>query len=264
MVEQAQQSQRRELGVFVRACRERLQPADFGLAAGTRRRTPGLRREEAAMLAGLSTTWVSWIEQGRDVSLSARALARLAGALRLSRAERAYMFELAGKRDPARGGSPPEDVPPVLNAAVAAIAVPAYVLDRLWNARAWNVAAARLFAGWLDRGDTAPNLLRFLFLEPAARIFISDWPVRARRVVAEFRADSSAWRDDPALAALVDGLRQQSADFARLWDAHDVLEREGGLRRFAHPRDGELCYEQVSFQLSGHPDLKLTMLVPQS
>src|SRR5262252_4059594 len=92
--------QRRELGQFIRAQRERLSPAGIGLAAGTRRRTPGLRREEVAQLCGLSATWYAWIEQGRDVSVSPTALARLATALRLGRAERAYLFELAGKRDP--------------------------------------------------------------------------------------------------------------------------------------------------------------------
>src|SRR5262245_50905851 len=95
--------QRRELGEFVRAHRERLTPAAIGLPAGSRRRTPGLRREEVAQLCGLSATWYSWIEQGRDVSVSPTALARLAVALRLGRAERAYLFELAGKRDPEHG-----------------------------------------------------------------------------------------------------------------------------------------------------------------
>lgn len=253
----------RELGGFLRACRARLKPSDLGLAAGPRRRTPGLRREEAAQLAGLSTTWLSWIEQGRDISLSTAALTRLAGALRLSRAERNYLFELAGKRDPARGPVL-EAVPDALGAAVAAITVPAYVLDRLWNARGWNAPAARLFTGWLDRGAPAPNLLRFIFLEPAARELIEDWPARARRVAAEFRADSSTWRDDPGLAALIAELGEASDEFARVWQSHGVLEREGGVRRFRHPHDGACEFEQVSFQLAGHPDLKLTMLVPHA
>src|SRR5215472_9229840 len=97
------------LGAFLRALRERQSPVDFGLPAGTRRRTPGLRREEVAQLCGLSATWYSWIEQGRDVSVSPTALARLAAALRLGRAERAYLFELAGKRDPEQGRGDSDD-----------------------------------------------------------------------------------------------------------------------------------------------------------
>src|SRR5580704_8181196 len=113
---------RRELGDFVRARRERLPPAASGLSAPARRRTPGLRREEVAQLAGLSTTWYTWIEQGRDVSMSPVALARLAAALRLGRAERAYLFELAGKRDPQPGDAEADDLPRAVPACIATIA----------------------------------------------------------------------------------------------------------------------------------------------
>src|SRR5262249_20682563 len=159
----------------------------IGLAAGHRRRTPGLRREEVAQLCGLSTTWYTWIEQGRDVSVSPSALARLAGVLQLDRAERAYLFELAGKRDPDHRDSDDDKIFPAALACVNAIAAPAYILDRNWKACSWNPLAERLFGGWLDRaGDR--NLLRFIFLEPAARALICGWAERARRVAAEFRA----------------------------------------------------------------------------
>lgn len=252
--------QRRELGEFVRACREKLSPAALGLGAGARRRTPGLRREEVAQLCGLSTTWFTWIEQGRDVSASPTALARLAGVLCLGRAERAYLFELAGKRDPEPGASETEPVPPSVLACVDTIAAPAYVLDRSWTARGWNASAERLFVGWLDRPGEH-NLLRFVFLQPVARALICDWEARARRVVAEFRAACSPHLDDPSLRALIAGLRQDSSEFARFWDQHGVLDREGGARSFDHPTDGFLQYEQVTFDLAGRPDLKLTMLV---
>jgi transcriptional regulator with XRE-family HTH domain len=260
MVDGRSLEQRRELGDFIRAQREKLAPAAVGLVAGRRRRTPGLRREEVAQLGGLSTTWYTWIEQARDVSVSPPALARLANALRLGRAERAYLFDLAGKRDPDRGERAADAVPEAVLACVVAIRTPAYILDRLWTARAWNKPAERLFAGWLD-GPGDHNLLRFIFLVPAARKLICDWPERARRVVAEFRADSLAHLRDPALRALIDELRRESRDFARFWDQHGVLEREGGARTFNHPRDGFLRYEQVTFDLASQPTLKLTMLV---
>src|SRR5262249_46529236 len=157
-------ARRRELGDFIRAQRERLTPEAAGLVAAGRRRTPGLRREEVAQLAGLSATWYTWIEQGRDVSISPTALARLATALGLGRAARAYLFELAGKRDPDPGSGAVDPLPPAVAAAVAAVSAPAYLLDRYWNARAWNAAAERLFVGWLDRPGER-NLLRFIFLE---------------------------------------------------------------------------------------------------
>jgi len=152
------------LSAFLRALRERQSPADFGLAAGPRRRTPGLRREEVAQLCGLSATWYTWIEQGRDVSVSPSALARLARGLHLSRAERTYLFELAGKRDPDRPGDS-DDPPEAVLACVDAINGPAYILDRRWNARRWNAKASRLFTGWLDANGER-NLLRYIFLRP--------------------------------------------------------------------------------------------------
>lgn len=251
----------RELGDFVRALREKLKPGDVGLPAGPRRRTPGLRREEVAQLSGLSVTWYTWLEQGRDMTLSDAALMRLSRALRLGRAERTYLFELAGKRDPAQGEGEPHAVPAATLASVELIAAPAYILDRSWTALSWNKPAERLFTGWLDTPDQH-NLLRFIFTEPAARALIDDYDNRARRVVAEFRADVSAHLDDLAVRALIADLRRQSRDFERLWHEHGVLGREGGERSFNHPVEGRLRYLQVTFTLSGHPGCKLTMLMP--
>jgi transcriptional regulator with XRE-family HTH domain len=252
--------EQRALGDFLRVRREGIDPAALDLPRGVRRRTPGLRREEVAQLCGLSTTWYTWIEQGRDVSVSPMALARLAAGLRLDRAERDYLFELARKRDPGKGGGEADDIPPAVLACVAAIGAPAYVLDRNWTARAWNAPACRLFAGWLDRPGER-NLLRFIFLEPAARSLICDWEERARRVAAEFRAACGGHLDDPPLRGLIEELRRESADFARFWDQHGILGREGGERTFDHPTDGFVRYEQVTFNLASQLDLKLTILV---
>lgn len=252
-------TRRDELASFLRTQREKLAPAAIGLPVAGRRRTPGLRREELAQLAGLSVTWYTWIEQGREVSVSPASLARLAAALRLDRAGRAYLFALAGRHDPEEGEAGSDEPPPPVRACLRTIRAPAYVLDRLWQVRAWNEEAERLFAGWLDRPGER-NLLRFVFLAPLAHALIPDWEARARRVAAEFRSASSAHLDDPALLRLVAGLRARSPAFARCWDEHDVLGREGGARTFRHPLHGFLRYEQVSFSLSGHPELKLTIL----
>jgi len=254
-------AQRRALGEFLRTRRASLTPDLLGLPAGARRRTPGLRREEVALVGGISATWYSWIEQGRDVSVSPEALSRLAQALRLSPAERAYLFELAAKQDPvsARAERDSDDVPAVLVQCVRSIRSPAYLLDRLWRARAWNQSAVRLFVGWLDRpGDR--SLLHFIFLEPSARRLISDWEERARRVVAEFRADHSRSLDDPSLRSMVEALARLSPFFARAWAEHSVLAREGGERRFNHPKEGPLRYQQTTFVPANRPDFKLVML----
>jgi len=252
--------QRRQLAEFVRAHREKLSPAAFGLATGSRRRTPGLRREEVAQLSGLSATWYTWIEQARDVSVSPTALARLADALQLGRAERAYLFELAGKRDPDQSRGDTDQLPLAALSCVETIQSPAYILDRCWNARSWNAKAERLFVGWLDQPGER-NLLHFIFLQPSARALICEWEQRARRVAAEFRAAWSAHLNEPLLREFIERLHRESEDFARLWDEHGVLDREGGERTFNHPTDGFLQYQQVTFTLAGYPDLKLTMLV---
>jgi transcriptional regulator with XRE-family HTH domain len=255
-------AQRRALGDFLRTHRARLTPALVGLPVAGRRRTPGLRREEVALLCGISTTWYTWLEQGRDVSMSPGALARLARTLHLTRAERIYLFGLAGKPDPDEpADAASAGLPRPLLDTVSAIAWPAYLLDRMWAVRAWNAPAAHLFHGWLGRDDS-PNLLRFMFLDPAARALVCDWPIRARRLVAEFRADFGRHLTDLTLVALVEDLCRHSVDFAREWQQHAVVVREGGERTFRHPIDGFMRFEQLTFTPADQPDIKLVLLAP--
>jgi len=253
-------AQAHTLGSFLRSLRERQIPSAHGIARHSRRRTPGLRREEVAQICGLSPTWYTWIEQGREVSVSSSTLAGLARGLRLSRAERAYLFELAGKRDPDKQRDSVEDIPAAVLACVDAIAGPAYILDRMWTARRWNAKAAHLFSGWLGT-DGEHNLLRYIFLCPEARRLICDWEERSHRVTAEFRAAMTSHMDDPELRNLIFDLSRQSTDFARCWEMHGVVAREGGLRTFNHPTDGFVRYQQVSLTIAGWPDLRLTMLL---
>jgi transcriptional regulator with XRE-family HTH domain len=253
---------RQQLGEFLRAQRDRLRPEEFGLPAGQRRRAPGLRREEAALLCGISPTWFTWIEQGRTAAVSVPTLAAIARGLRLSRAERGYLFELAARTDPAPPSADKAD-PQQLRGLVDAIRTPAYVLDRHWDAVVWNKAATELFAAWLGaRADADRNLLRFVFLQPAARKFIVNWNDRARRLVAEYRADTAAWRDDPVRKALVQDLGDASPEFAAAWKSQQVLSRDGGRRSLAHPRHGRVDYDQFTLRVAQRPDLKLTVLVP--
>ena len=259
MDQQTEAVRRKALGEFLRAQRARLTAAELGLPAGFRRRTPGLRREEVAQLSNISVTWYVWIEQGRDISVSPLALSRLAVALRLTRPQRAYLFELAGRRDPEQSAPGSDAVSATLQTCIDSIGAPAYILDRRWDARAWNRQAEHLFAGWLDADDK--NLLRFIFLDPGARTLIHLWHERAQRVVAEFRAHAGSHLDEPALQSMITGLLAQSRTFAQFWRQHDVLERAGGERTFNHPTDGFLRYQQLAFNLVGQPDLKLTILV---
>lgn len=248
---------RKRLAQFLRARREAMPPPT---SAAGRRRTPGLRREEVAQLAGISTAWYTWLEQGRDIALSAAALARLADVLALSPAERGYLFELARRRDPHRPGEGGPVIPTALLAAVQAMPMPAYVLDRHWRRTAWNEPAEQLLAPWADSGEH--SLLRYVFLVPSARHFIADWDTRATRLVAEFRADTALQPDDAGMAALVNELCGESTDFADRWRRQDVLAREGGRRDFVHPEHGAIAREQLTLAPAGYAGHKLVLLLP--
>jgi hypothetical protein len=143
---------------------------------------------------------------------------------------------------------------------VQLVHAPAYVLDRQWNAIAWNDPAADLFVGWLD-ADHDRNLLRYTFLSPLGRALIVDWETRARRLAAEYRADSIRHLNDAPTRALIDSLAAESDAFARFWASQDVGEREGGRREFAHPRDGQVAYDQITFKPAHREDLKLVVLM---
>ena len=257
------------LGQFLRARRDRLRPEDFQFAHG-RRRAPGLRREEAAQLCGISPTWYTWIEQGRTTAISVATPNAIADGLRLSRAERAYLFELGSRADPSPRFE--ESDPRRLAALVRAIRTPAYLLDRHWDALAWNAPAAELFPDWLGRKagkgaefavrDPERNLLRYVFLDPRAQRFIVDWERRSRRLVAEYRADTASWDDDPVRRALVYELSAASPAFDAAWRSQQVLAREGGTRVFQHPRRGRCRYEQYTLRPAHHSELRLTVLVP--
>lgn len=253
------------LGEFIRTHRERTTPQSVGLLSIGRRRTPGLRREELAQLCEVSPTWLTWLEQGRGVSASGKLLARIADVLHLTAAERTYLFSLAERLDP-QHDEDEAGADQSLQAIVDAVDGPAYMLDRQWDAVAWNEHALALFGGWLDVEETAPakpNLLRFMFRSPAARGLIVDWEERARRLVAEFRADTGKHAAQQALAALIAELSKGSAEFRVLWESQDVVSREGGQRRFHHPRAGELSFNQVTLHLAQRHDMKLVILLPE-
>lgn len=252
--------QDKALGRFIQARRAHITPQQAGLPAGMRRRTPGLRREELAQLCGISVTWMTWIEQGRAVSISPQTLSRIAEALQLTQAERTYLFELAGKKDLTEG-QVTEAIPAALKQAVHEIQSPAYLLDRYWTAVAWNQAAGELFQGWLDRQDSEKNLLRFTVRAEIARSLIAGWEQRVHRLVAEFRADYGRYREDPQMAALVEELAAESPVFRKYWNDQEVQGREGGQRQFNHPVRGFLAYEQVTLHAANRPDLKLVMLI---
>lgn len=248
------------LGQFLRARRENTAPETLGLPATTRRRTRGLRREELAQLSGISTTWYTWIEQGRDIAVSARTLSHIADALRMDPTERGYLFRLAqltDSRDEQPGG-----VDDSALACVHQVAAPCYLMGLTWDLLAWNRAAEILFSGWLD-SEPSPNMMKFMFLHPLAKNLVPDWETRCERIVAELRAEGIHHLQEPRLQAFIHEMSAASPAFHQQWARQQVIERRGGERHFHHIVSGDLRYTQVSWRLSGNRAVKMVMLLPE-
>jgi transcriptional regulator with XRE-family HTH domain len=251
---------RGELGDFLRSRRERLSPKSVGLPDGRRRRTPGLRREEVAELAGIGVDWYIRLEQGRAVSPSLTTIEALARALRLSKVERVHLRALAATGD--RRVFALESVPDTIRRVVDSLNQPAYITGRRWDVLAWNRAAADVFA--FDRlAEEDRNILVCVLTNPAMkRLFGASWPDEARRIVAQFRATHDLWAGDPAFIALLDRLRRESPEFPAWWDAHDIGPSVAGQKKLRHPSKGTLRFEYATFQANDDPALKLIIYTP--
>jgi len=246
-----------ELGDFLRSRRNRLSPEAVGLPAGRRRRTPGLRREEVAQLAGIGTDWYIRLEQGRTVSPSAMTVDSLSRALRLNPVEEAHLRALT--RNAERQPFVREIVPESLQRTVEALNLPAYVTGRRWDVLAWNKAAAEIFA--FDRvPEEDRNTLILVLTNPKTRkLFGAGWAEEAKRMVAQFRATYDLWARDAAFTALVERLRSECPEFGTWWEAHDLRESVAGQKQLTHPRKGALRLQYTSFQANDDPGLKLVI-----
>jgi transcriptional regulator with XRE-family HTH domain len=257
------EARRRAFGAFLRARRGRLTPASVGLAEGFRRRTPGLRREEVALLAGVGTTWYTWLEQGRDVRPSIEVLSALADALKLDPAERRHLFVLTDRPLPETRPSGPERVEEPLRRMLESLTgQPAYVLGRRWDVLAWNRAAERLFGDYARLAGDERNILHMVFANPAHRRLLVDWEELAPATMAMFRADSARYAGDPDFERLIASLMKTSREFREWWPRHEVLRRLSSQKRIQHQTAGRMVFEHTSFAVTDHPDMKLVVYTP--
>ncbi|TIT03878.1 helix-turn-helix transcriptional regulator [Mesorhizobium sp.] len=259
----AEDSRRRELGAFLRSRRERLTPSDTGIPTGRRRRTPGLRREEVAMIAGVGTTWYTWLEQGREVRPSVEVLTALCEALRLDTAEKRHLFILAGRQQPERRTVEPEKIDgPLLHMLQSLVLQPAYVVGRRWDVLAWNPAAAAVFGDYgLLEGD-ARNIVHMVFTNPHHRRLLVDWEELARAVIASFRAESAKYVGDPDFERLIALMTRSSPEFRTWWPLRDVARELTGVKHVRHPTAGSMAFEHMSFSIDDGSDMKLIVYTP--
>ncbi len=248
---------KRQLGEFLQSRRSQLRPEDVGMATyGDRRRVAGLRREELALLAGVSASYYSRLEQGQASNDSAEVLDAIAAALRLDEAVRRHLHELAAapRRRPASRRPAPERVTPAVRQLMVALAeVPTLVLGRRSDVLAWNRPGHALFAGHLDpdgpqRPDQRPNMARLVFLDAHTRALYADWEAKARAVVGTLRVVSGQHPDDPALVALIGQLSVESPDFATMWADHRVKAGGDAVYEMRHPLVGAMSVTQQTLR----------------
>jgi transcriptional regulator with XRE-family HTH domain len=253
---------RAELAAFLRSRRERISPQQVGVSPLGRRRTPGLRREEVAALAGVGVTWYTWLEQGRDIKVSDQVLEAIARTLMLDRDEHAHLFNLAGSVDQQVSAECAAVQPALRKMLTQLEPFPASVVNAKYDLLAYNRTYARL----IDDLDALPppdrNCMWLCFTDPAWRKALIDWEDGATRMVANLRWLMADHVAEPSWKSLVKRLRAASAEFAELWERHEVRSIENKTKRVRNPLVGELRLDVMNTWLSPRPGTRLHVYSP--
>ena len=252
------------LGTYLKDRRAKLDPAAFGFPSA-RRRTPGLRREEVAQRANISSTWYTWLEQGRGGAPSAGVLDRIARALMLTDVEREHLFLLGLGRPPEVRYRKDEGVTPRLQRVLDALEPsPALIRTATWNVVAWNRAATVMLTDYGSLPPEQRNILRSIFLDPRTRAAQYDWESVARYVVGAFRVDAARAGAAAEVEPLVDELCRLSPEFKALWRDNDVQRHGEAVKHIRHAVLGPIAFEYSAFAVDGRPDLSMIVYNPAS
>jgi transcriptional regulator with XRE-family HTH domain len=258
------QERRKELAHFLRTRRERVSPEAVGLPGGSRRRTPGLRREELALLAGIGVTWYTGLEQGRAITVSAQVLESLARVLDLNVDERNHLFLLARQQQPVDPYPFTTAVSPALQRILDTMGIsPAYVANPRWDLLAWNQAMACVYQtdfGALPVRER--NILRLVFTSPSQHMLLANWEQAAQGLLAQFRASTERYVGEPWLKALVTELEQASLQFRAWWPRYDIQVTHTEQKELHHPLVGRLVLQPTTFQVTDAPDLRMVIYTP--
>jgi transcriptional regulator with XRE-family HTH domain len=258
------QERRKELAHFLRSRRERVPPEAVGLPGGSRRRTPGLRREELALLAGIGVTWYTRLEQGSAITVSPQVLESLTRVLDLNAAERNHLFLLAREQQPTDPYPFTASVSPALQHILDSMGTsPAYIANPRWDLLAWNQAMARMYQ--TDFGALPPherNILRLMFTHPLQRALLADWEKAAQGLLALFRASTERYVGEPWLKALVAELELASPQFRAWWSQHAIQATHTEKKELHHPLVGRLVLQPTTFQVTDAPDLRMVVYMP--
>ncbi|SEP92945.1 Helix-turn-helix domain-containing protein [Streptomyces sp. yr375] len=252
---------RTKLRHFLRARRAQISPEEVGLVNMERRRTPGLRREEVAALAGVGVSWYTWLEQGRDINVSEEIVNAVGNALRLEGCEREYFYRLAGHNPPQRTESNSRDI--VYERMCALVegwaSNPAYITDRYGRIEMASRSARFLFRV----NASGDNCVVKFFTDAPTREKYPDAAEVARGLVAQFRAQSARFPDDPEFDRIAESLCERSPHFAELWECHEVDDRHQNVRKIAHPQAGVMVFDRLVMRVPECPESLLTLYVAQ-
>jgi transcriptional regulator with XRE-family HTH domain len=259
----ARNTRRAELGNFLKARRARVRPEDVGLPPGPRRRTPGLRREEVALLAGVGVTWYTWLEQGRPINASAQVLDAVSRTLQLGPAERWHLYRLA-EATPLRSGASAAVAPEAVRDVIRSLdPLPATLVNGRYDIIQTNDAHEEMFWDWHTLPCVHKNVLWCCVTEPRARDWFVNYDEEVQHLVARLRSAYGQHVGDPDWEEDLRRLADLSPEFAKLWERQEVAGPQVRTRLFNHPRAGLLTFAATEFEVSAVPGLRVLVNTPQ-
>ncbi len=259
------QTRLQALSTFLKAQRAKILPESVGLPAGPRRRTPGLRREEVAQLAGVSPTWYTWLEQGRDIKVSTSVLDSIAQVLQLTVDERKYLYALALETGP--GASLLKEEHPEISPSLQRILqelrfCPTIISDRRYHILGWNQAAAHVFLDFQQVPVEQRNMIRLLFTRKELQRLAVNWEHFVSGFLAIFRAYYGQYVEDQWYDQFLEEMRGLHPDFHRLWEESRVSSAPEVLIQFRHAKAGKMLFHLTSLQIQGNADLRCSIYTP--
>ena len=255
----------KELADFLRTRRAKILPSQIGLSSATRRRTPGLRREEVAQLAGIGVTWYTWLEQGRPIHVSTQVIESLAKVLLLDKQERIHLYLLANQPLPADITGYQGTVSPILQHVLdSLILCPSLITDQRWNVIAWNKAACSILGDFSKMNARERNIVWAMFTDDKYKELFVDWTSHAKGLLGRFRLTCGQYIEDSWLAQFIDDLKMQSTEFNLWWPLHEIESNSEKYKQLNHPIAGLLDFEVSNFDVSDNSGLKLIVHTPVS
>lgn len=252
-----------ELGDFLKTRRAKILPSQIGLASGMRRRTPGLRREEVALMAGISLTWYTWLEQGRPIHVSTSVIDSLSRVLLLDREERHHLYRLANQPLPADIPEARETISPALQHVLDNLTCcPSLITDQRWNVIAWNEASCTIFGDFNAMNVRDRNIVWAMFTDGKYKEMYVDWDRHAKRLVGRFRSTCGKYIEDSWLTQFIDELKTKSPEFDLWWSLHEIQSNSELYKQLNHPQVGRLDFEIINFDVADHSSLKMAVHVP--